>query len=349
MLNRLGTTYPEILNTVDDAIDINSELAEAILEVGLQSFGLSDQPDKNSKLFWHDCARSSDLNKAHSTIRQFWRDWSAEGFAKEVKPMLDLYIADIKKFHSASETGTRILLPGAGLGRLFFELCLAGYHVEGNEISYHQLIASNFILNHTEKAEQFKLHPFVTCFNNNQTRHGQMHSVSIPDIHPGTAMEERQKAEKPPGSMSMSAGDFITSYNGSDSAGSFDVVVTHYFIDTGPNVIRYLETIRNCLTEHGIWINIGPLLWHVDEHIDDKQKDPESPSPNPEGDLGIAEPGSFQLSNDEMLDLAKMVGFELLSHGLLPASMGGYIQDEHSMLQSRYVSSHYVMRKIAYE
>jgi len=41
----------------------------------------------------------------------------------------------------------KILVPGAGLGRLAFDLVLKGYAVEGNEFSLFMLFASNFILN----------------------------------------------------------------------------------------------------------------------------------------------------------------------------------------------------------
>ena len=41
----------------------------------------------------------------------------------------------------------RVLVPGAGLGRLAFEIARLGYSCQGNEFSYFMLITSNFILN----------------------------------------------------------------------------------------------------------------------------------------------------------------------------------------------------------
>lgn len=41
----------------------------------------------------------------------------------------------------------RILVPGAGLGRLTYELAYRGYYCEGNEFSLFMLVASNFVLN----------------------------------------------------------------------------------------------------------------------------------------------------------------------------------------------------------
>jgi len=41
----------------------------------------------------------------------------------------------------------RILVPGAGLGRLAFEIARRGYTCQGNEFSLFMLFASNFMLN----------------------------------------------------------------------------------------------------------------------------------------------------------------------------------------------------------
>lgn len=41
----------------------------------------------------------------------------------------------------------KVLVPGAGLGRLAWELANLGYTCQGNEFSFFMLLASNFILN----------------------------------------------------------------------------------------------------------------------------------------------------------------------------------------------------------
>jgi len=64
----------------------------------------------------------------------------------------------------------------------------------------------------------------------------------------------------------MSASDFLCLYGGDDYIDTFDAVATVFFLDTAPNVIRYLETIRNCLKSGGLLINIGPLLWHFENN-----------------------------------------------------------------------------------
>ena len=286
------------------------------------------------------------MNKAHSTIRQLWRDWSKEGFNAEVQPMLGLILEDLDAYLGKTPAESRLLLPGAGLGRLLFELCLAGYNAEGNEISYHQLLTSNFILNVVNEANRYRLYPFLSSFNNHGTRQNQLHCVSIPDIHPGQAFGKNLALGRRNGQMNMTAGDFIMSYSSVDSACSFDSVITVYFIDTASNVIQYMETIHNCLDEGGIWINIGPLLWHFDDGNEKKDADSEQGViPQDEGN-STAELGSFELTNEEVIVLAQSFGFELLSQAILPPAYGGYIQDSKSMLQYAYRCSHWVMRKM---
>jgi carnosine N-methyltransferase len=50
---------------------------------------------------------------------------------------------------------------------------------------------------------------------------------------------------------------------------SWDVVATCFFIDTAHNIVEYLQTIYSILRKGGIWVNIGPLLYHYAEMSDE--------------------------------------------------------------------------------
>ena len=328
---------------MDDAIDTNAEIAEAILDIGLQAFDIPASPPKDSPLNWYNTAKPSDIAKAHSTIRQFYRDWSAEG-AVERELITTTVLTDL----STHSSGTNVLLPGAGLARLVLDLTLHGYNATGNEISYHQLLASNWVLNHTAHAGQFALHPFATTFTNLRNRTQQLTSVRIPDIHPASAIAERIRNGHNVGEMNMHAGDFVETYTSPEQRGAFDAVVSVFFIDTAANLIKYVEAVRNCLVDGGIWINIGPLLWHFDEKsVKGADEDRHRKGEVEMNDKGVADAGSFELTDDEVVVLLGSMGFEVLKHEMLEGGRGlGYIQDPQSMLQNLYQCSNWFVRRM---
>jgi carnosine N-methyltransferase len=252
---------------IDEAIDDNAELAMAIFENGLESFGGSNTSgDPARQPLWKGTATPNDIEKARSTLRQFYRDWSKEGEA-ERKACFEPVMIDLKEERASSgkETMT-VLVPGAGLGRFVFDLCCDGFRTEGNEISYHQLLASSYILNCCPEAEKHKLHPWVHSFSNHKHRSRQLQTIKVPDVHPGRVLEKLAETQnqRQPGDMSMSASDFICLYGDNRHRDAFDAVATVFFIDTSPNLIRYIQTIQNCLKTGGIWTNLGPLLWHFE-------------------------------------------------------------------------------------
>lgn len=332
---------------MDQAIDSNADIAEALLEMGLPSFGI-DPSDES----WKNQASPGDLDKARSTIRQLYRDWSSEGLPERhasSTPILKALETHLP-LHPSQRHVHHVLVPGAGLGRLVFDICAAGYSVEGNEISYHQLLASNYILNCTRKAGQHTLYPWALSFSNHQSRANQLQAISIPDIHPGAALEIAQAETRSEvhysERMSMTSGDFCVLYRQPEYESSFDAVATCFFIDTAPNVISYIETIKHCLKPGGLWINIGPLLWHFESAPTPAERDKQRGRASNTGqNEGIGEPGSFELSNEEVVALVSHHGFEILEQQEMPAGATGYIQDPQSMLQNVYRPSFWVARK----
>ncbi|MCJ1277105.1 hypothetical protein MMC21_004914 [Puttea exsequens] len=337
MLSAPPFSLLENLDRVDDAIDANAEISDAIFRTAASSFGFEGQSSKGA-------ATPSDMDKARSTVRQMMRDWSAEG-ATERRACYDPVLGDLAReySHVLDKRELKVLVPGAGLGRLVFELCQAGYNVEGNEISYHQLMASNLILNHTVEAEQFDLYPFALEFSNVERREDQLKKVKVPDVHPGSTVGV-EVGDAAANRMSMSAADFVVLYSQERYRGTFDSVVTVFFIDTAPNLIRYIETIRNCLKDGGVWINLGPLLWHFSDRAPGEHNSSRISKRMGEAP-GIEEPGSFELSNEEVLCLVEKLGFGLESQEIRNDGTG-YIQNPNCMLQNAYRTSHWIARKL---
>ncbi|KAK3062613.1 hypothetical protein LTS18_003694, partial [Coniosporium uncinatum] len=100
----------------------------------------------------------------------------------------------------------------------------------------------------------------------------------------------------------------------------------------------------------GIWINLGPLLWHFDGSSSAKNTDDHEATSNhglASGDeaLGVGEPGSVELTDEEVVKLVEHFGFTIERHetGTISA---GYIQDPKSMLVNTYKPSFWIARKV---
>lgn len=275
-----------------------------------------------------------DIDKVRSTLKQFYRDWSVEGQVERTAcygPVMDELEARFGKLGD-DKSRIKVVVPGAGLARLAFDIAVAGYTSQGNEFSYHQLMASNFILNHTTKANEFTIHPFISTFSNHKTRDNQLRHISIPDVHPAALLSAcvPSRGNTPAGErFSMIAGDFQTCYNSPGSAGTFNVCATVFFIDTAPNICAYLATIHNLLVPSGLWINFGPLLWHYEDQKPPKRDDDE---------------GSVELSLDEVLQLVEMSGFKIVKRR--SGGTTAYVGDELSMLTHTYAGEFWVAEKV---
>lgn len=103
----------------------------------------------------------------------------------------------------SGEQPPRVLLPGAGLGRLCVEVAAAGFEAQGNEFSYFMLLTAAFILNNTPCTDLWTIHPWVHMTCNNVTNEDQLRPVCVPDVVPSSIV--------PPGLLSMCAGDFVVS------------------------------------------------------------------------------------------------------------------------------------------
>lgn len=371
LLSKPPFSILDTFSKLDDLIDCNAELAEAIFRAGFRAF-LAPTLDSEwvasivPEKYAHDEYRvysivmdhlkvqtsQNDMEKARSCINQFYREWSAEGEIERSKCFEPVITALQHEFDARGKEDDRldraamnVLAPGAGLGRLVFDICRAGFSVEGNEISYHELMASSLVLNHTEKVGHFKIAPFALSCSNHMSREDQFQTFMIPDVHPASELATASGSSVPAHErMSMSTGDFCVLYSQEDYKNCFDAVATVFFIDTAPNIIRYIEAVRNCLKSGCIWINLGPLLWH---HVSSKNENDGEGTKDRKAnvrDAGIGDPGSVELSNDEVLALVEHMGFtiEQQEQGMYET---GYMSNPRSILQSSYQPVFWVARK----
>lgn len=253
-----------------------------------------------------------DLDKVKSTLRQCLRDWSEVGKSERdmcyqpILQSLENFFPDVD-----NRKNIRVLNPGCGLGRLTWEIANMGFQSQGNEFSYHMLLASNLLLNQTKEINQFTIYPYIDAVANVWRFRDQCRKITIPDVYPRSLPSNSN--------FSMTAGDFLEVYTTPDS---WDVVVTCFFIDTAKNVFDYLTTLSTIVPTGGYWINLGPLLYHFED---------------------MAE-ASIELTYEELRAIIPQFGFEFVEERLGVSST--YARNELSMLQMAYNSAFFVCRKL---
>jgi len=274
IINKHG--FKSSLESLQSCIDLNYRVISEIIGESDKMFENSDAQYNNEK----DGVESDnnktapmDIEKIQSTLKQFVRDWSEVG--KEEREMA--YIPIMKELHrlypkegdrndsgldstgksSPPRNQIKILVPGAGLGRLAFDIANDGFECQGNEFSLYMLLGSNYVLNKCKKKNCTEIYPWIHQYTNNESIEDMTSSVKFPDINPEDLSEDAQ--------FSMIAGDFLEVYSAEEYRCSKDVVVTCFFLDTARNVLDYIELIHQILKPGGHWINLGPLLYHYSD------------------------------------------------------------------------------------
>lgn len=143
---------------------------------------------------------------------------------------------------------------------------MRGFFCEGNEFSLFMLVASNFVLNRCLMDNQFEIFPFCHQLVNNLKRDDPLRSCRFPDIS--------AFASPPKGEMNMIAGDFMQVYGVPSQKETWDCVCSCFFIDCANNIVEFLEIIYRILKPGGIFINLGPLLYHYSDALNEISIEP---------------------------------------------------------------------------
>jgi carnosine N-methyltransferase len=268
--------------------------------------------DKNEILIQPLRVSHKDVIKMRSTLKLFIRDWTKEGEVERENTYTPI-LKDFKNFFPNPD-GIKVLLPGVGLGRLLYEFAKAGYKAQGNEFSYFMLLSSNFILNCTTTKEEYEIQPLIHSFSNLFWEDAPFKQVKVPDEN---LMEELKNSS---GEMSMVAGEFVDIYK--NQLNSWDGLVTCFFLDTANNIIEYIETIHKILKIGGLWVNMGPLLYHYSE---------------------IEKECSIELSWDEVKYIIVSMGFEIKKEDIKESV---YSSDCDSMMKTVYRCIYFTAVKI---
>ncbi|XP_019438721.1 PREDICTED: carnosine N-methyltransferase-like [Lupinus angustifolius] len=258
-----------------------------------------------------------DVDKVRCIIRNIVRDWASEGKNERDQCYMPILEELNALFPNRSkESPPACLVPGAGLGRLALEISRLGFISQGNEFSYYMMICSSFILNNSEATDEWTIYPWIHSNCNSLSDSDQLRPVSIPDIHPASAGITE--------GFSMCGGDFVEVYSDSSQAGTWDAVVTCFFLDTAHNIIEYIEIISKILKDGGVWINMGPLLYHFADMY------------------GQEDEMSIELSLEDVKKVALQYGFEFEKERTIETT---YTTNPRSMMQNHYFAAFWTMRK----
>ncbi|KAH3680485.1 hypothetical protein WICMUC_000272 [Wickerhamomyces mucosus] len=280
--------FPDYIKTLEKCIAINQDFFNEMIEQIAKNWGIEDHPNN-----WRLMTNYQSYDKVKKLLKQIYREWSEETKIERDQSFVKIIDYLENKYPQIeSRQSIKILIPGAGLGRLNFELVSRGFWTQGNEYSYHMLLVSSFILNHSFVANQYQIYPFIHDFSNQLKRNYQTRPIYIPDIHQQTELTNFQQNHPTIdviNLMSMASGSFIDLYGPNDGTISisphyskdltaiqfrdenkenFDFIITNFFIDTSSNIIEYLKAINHSLKQTGDWINFGPLLWHFEDSDD---------------------------------------------------------------------------------
>lgn len=257
-IKRLPFDYKERIDKLKQATSLNYSFLVNIVSSYTGLFKLYKYPSGEvflEKLF----VPANNIIQIRSTLRLFVRDWSKEGIEERNathKPILEELQSFFKNRSKKDfENGINVLVPGSGLGRLVYEIAKLGFKSQGSEISLYMLLCFSYLLNKSTKVEEFTIQPFIHTLSNLFNVESAFKKIKIPDEN---IKEELSKTDT--GKITMSSGDFCLSFQ--NKSNLFDSVVTCFFIDTANNIVEYIETIHNILKVGGLWINVGPLLYH---------------------------------------------------------------------------------------
>lgn len=139
------------LSQIDECISTNAEFLDKILQTSYIAFNVDPRelPQSTAELSHETYAQVGEsIDKVRSVLRQFVRDWSVEGHVERGVAYGRVLRTLAQRWKDPlSRHSVKVLVPGAGLGRLAMEIAEMGFQSQGNEWSYSMLAASQFVLN----------------------------------------------------------------------------------------------------------------------------------------------------------------------------------------------------------
>ncbi|KAH6629125.1 N2227-like protein-domain-containing protein [Boeremia exigua] len=267
-----AANYTKKLKDIEELIYANEVLCKAIIANAMTFYGI-EQKELDAHIKEAETAgRVADRVSPSQTLKHFVRDWADEG-SKERADAFPCILSTLNHLQASTSAPAplKILLPGSGVGRLGTEIAnLGAFEVTLNEWSMYMNIGYRFLFAPgVSTSTPASMHPFIDGLSHHATTADLLRAVQFPNV-------------KPSEDVLLVEGDFNTAFNGQN--GHYDIIVTHFFIDTARNLMSYFDTIHRLLKPGGKWMNLGPLLYGTGPFV--------------------------QLSLDEIVAVVEEMGFE---------------------------------------
>lgn len=254
---------PIRLSHAAEAIEHNADILERVAQLAAMP-----KPFDPSALSEEQLAQAvADFPDVVDGLLALVRDWSGDSEKEREKVLGPILRAVEEAAGDAVASGAverqedfSVLVPGAGLGRLAWEVARRGFFVQGVEASYVLLLLCNFVLNGQANVDKpLHIYPYAHHTGMVVGLNEQCAEVRFPDVKP---------REVKSGNFGMVAGEFLEVCDGNE--GRWDCVVTCFHVENCHSIISVVRRVAEVLRSGGVWINLGGL----DYRFEDSQTEP---------------------------------------------------------------------------
>lgn len=229
-------------------------------------------------------------------------DWSTAGESERDRIYKPIVNAVESAFDEASRAARslqrdsfRVLVPGAGTGRLAWELARKGFIVEGCEMSFTALLVGNYVMNTADVNEAVEFFPYVHEHSNMRSVQSAARAVRVPDVNPRDIPASADFA--------IRAGEFVQAYEGQDNV--WDAVASYLAFDVGEGCLEHVRRVAHILKPGGVWVVVGPTPC-----VDGAQGD------------------GVHVSAEEFIEMIRKCGFKIVKQELMKSL---YSVDDNSL------------------
>ncbi|CAL4129629.1 unnamed protein product, partial [Meganyctiphanes norvegica] len=303
-------SYKKHLDQQKVCVEHNAEVIKLIIRDVETMFENVQHDDINGENITPS-VMASDIDKVQSTLRQLVRDWSSSGEHERQQcyaPIINQIEHLFPDTKSKQIGQINFFINLRSLGNKPSTLTLCGFYGHTSDLTSVIHFDQMNIIECSNGVNSLQVYPWVHSGSNTVKNEDQLRSAFIPDVDPSDLPENSQ--------FTMAAGDFLEviliqplSYS---KYSIFHLCSVHI------TFIVFTYEVIHC----GYWVNLGPLLYHFSDQLDEKSIEP---------------------SYEEVKSIITGIGFNYIVEDM--GIQTTYTQDVTSMLKYEYDSVFFVVQK----